>query len=132
MAMPESILSVENLTKCFPTKQGLVRAIDGISFVMAPGDTLGLVGESGSGKTTTAQCIVGMYPPTSGDILFKGETIGAAFNRRPKHVKGDLRIVFQPLSDSGSFKILVIVGAPWRGVGDMQDNFLLSGNNLFL
>jgi ABC-type oligopeptide transport system ATPase subunit len=97
--MPESILSVENLTKHFPTKQGLVRAIDGISFDMAPGDTLGLVGESGSGKTTTAQCIVGMYPPTSGDILFKQETIGTAFKRRPKRVKGDLRIVFQ---DPGS------------------------------
>ena len=97
--MPESILSVENLTKHFPTKQGLVRAIDGISFDMAPGDTLGLVGESGSGKTTTAQCIIGMYPPTSGDILFKQETIGTAFKRRPKRVKGDLRIVFQ---DPGS------------------------------
>ena len=97
--MPESILSVENLTKCFSTKQGLVRAIDGISFAMVPGDTLGLVGESGSGKTTTAQCIIGMYPPTSGDIYFKGETIGKAFKRRPKRVKGDLRIVFQ---DPGS------------------------------
>lgn len=97
--MPESILSVENVTKHFPTKQGLVRAIDGIWFDMAPGDTLGLVGESGSGKTTTAQCVVGMYPPTSGEIRFNDEVISTAFKKRPKHVKGNLRIVFQ---DPGS------------------------------
>jgi peptide/nickel transport system ATP-binding protein len=99
MAMPESILSVVNLTKHFPTKQGLVRAIDGIWFDMAPGDTLGLVGESGSGKTTAAQCVVGMYPPTSGEIRFNGDLISTAFKRRPRRVKGDLRIVFQ---DPGS------------------------------
>jgi peptide/nickel transport system ATP-binding protein len=125
MAMPESILSVENLTKCFPTKQGLVRAIDGISFVMAPGDTLGLVGESGSGKTTTAQCIVGMYPPTSGDILFKGETIGAAFNQRPKHVKGDLRIVFQDpgssLNPKRTIKQILSVPLAVHRVGTSRD-----------
>lgn len=97
--MPESILSVENLKKYFPTKEGLVRAVDDITFHMAPGDTLGLVGESGSGKTTTAQCVVGMYPPTAGEIRFKEERISTAFNRRPKYLKGDLRIVFQ---DPGS------------------------------
>ncbi|MBC7220099.1 ABC transporter ATP-binding protein [Candidatus Bipolaricaulota bacterium] len=97
--MPGDILSVDNLRKHFPTKEGVVRAVDGVSFSIAPGETFGLVGESGSGKTTTAQCIIGMYPPTSGDIWFKGERINAAFDRRPKHVKGDLRIVFQ---DPGS------------------------------
>ncbi len=97
--MPESILRVGSLRKHFPTKQGLVRAVDDVSFSVAPGDTFGLVGESGSGKTTIAQCVIGMYAPTSGDIWFKGERINMASGLRPKRVKGDLRIVFQ---DPGS------------------------------
>ena len=97
--MAETILSIEHLTKHFPTNRGVVRAVDDISFSMAVGDTLGLVGESGSGKTTTAQCVVGIYPPTSGEIRFKFHPIDGAFKRRPKELKRDLRIVFQ---DPGS------------------------------
>jgi oligopeptide/dipeptide ABC transporter ATP-binding protein len=94
-----AILTIENLVKHFPTKRGLVRAVDGISFQIGKGDTLGLVGESGSGKTTTAQCVVGIYPPTSGQIAFDGTPIGVAFNRRRKELKRKIRIVFQ---DPGS------------------------------
>jgi ABC-type oligopeptide transport system ATPase subunit len=66
MAMPNSILRVDNLVKCFPTKQGLVRAIDGISFDVAPGDTLGLVGESGSGKTSVSKARRSVQRSTAG------------------------------------------------------------------
>jgi peptide/nickel transport system ATP-binding protein len=125
MAMPESILSVEHLKKHFPTKQGLVRAIDDISFSMAPGDTLGLVGESGSGKTTTAQCVVGMYPPTSGEIRFKEESIGTAFKHRPKYIKGDLRIVFQDpgssLNPKRTIKQILSVPLKVHGIGTRHD-----------
>jgi len=93
------ILSIENLVKHFPTKRGVVRAVDNISVDIAEGDTLGLVGESGSGKTTTAQCVVGIYPPTSGQIVFDGAPIGVMFNRRDKELKRKIRIVFQ---DPGS------------------------------
>jgi peptide/nickel transport system ATP-binding protein len=97
--MNEAILIVDRLKKYFPTKRGTVKAVDDISFSVARGETLGLVGESGSGKTTTAHCIVGIYPPTDGEIRFKGQLISKAFNKRPKVLKGDIRVVFQ---DPGS------------------------------
>jgi peptide/nickel transport system ATP-binding protein len=97
--MTDAILTVDRLKKYFPTKRGTVKAVDGVSFVVAEGETLGLVGESGSGKTTVAQCIVGIYPPTEGEIRFKGELISKEFKRRSKSLKREIRIVFQ---DPGS------------------------------
>jgi len=97
--MADTILVVDKLKKYFPTKRGTVKAVDNISFSVATGETIGLVGESGSGKTTTAQCVIGIYPPTDGEILFKGQTISTAFSKRPKALKRDIRIVFQ---DPGS------------------------------
>ncbi len=94
-----AILTIEHLVKHFPTKMGVVRAVDDITFDIAEGDTLGLVGESGSGKTTTAQCVVGIYPPTSGQIAFEATPIGVSFKGRTKALKGRIRIVFQ---DPGS------------------------------
>jgi len=99
MSMTDTILVVDKLKKYFPTKRGTVKAVDNISFSVATGETIGLVGESGSGKTTTAQCVVGIYPPTDGEILFKGQTISEAFSKRSKALKRDIRIVFQ---DPGS------------------------------
>jgi len=97
--MDEAILVVDRLKKYFPTKQGTVKAVDDISFSVTVGETFGLVGESGSGKTTTAHCIVGIYPPTDGEIRFKGQFISKAFNKRPKALKREIRVVFQ---DPGS------------------------------
>lgn len=97
--MTDYILAVDQLKKYFPTKRGLVKAVDGISFSVATGETFGLVGESGSGKTTTAQCVVGIYPPTAGELRFRGQPISKAFDRRAKIFKRDIRIVFQ---DPGS------------------------------
>jgi len=97
--MPDAILAVDNLKKYFLTKRGTVKAVDNISFSVTTGETIGLVGESGSGKTTTAQCIIGIYPPTDGEIRFKGQLISKAFSKRSKALKRDIRIVFQ---DPGS------------------------------
>jgi len=116
-----SILTVDRLVKHFPTKAGTVRAVDDIAFDIATGDTLGLVGESGSGKTTTAQCVLGIYPPTSGDIVFEGATIGVMFNRRSKELKRKIRIVFQDPGSSLNPKrtIKQILSVPLRvhGIG---------------
>ncbi|MCR4404916.1 MAG: ABC transporter ATP-binding protein [Candidatus Acetothermia bacterium] len=97
--MADPILSVERLKKHFPTKLGLVKAVDGISLSVAAGETIGLVGESGSGKTTVAQCIVGIYPPTDGEIRFRGQPISRELRKRSKDLKREIRIVFQ---DPGS------------------------------
>ena len=97
--LSEEILTVENLKKYFVTKQGTVRAVDSVSFSVKQGETCGLVGESGSGKTTIAHTLVGIYEPTEGRALFKGQDISKVFSQRPKALKKEIRIVFQ---DPGS------------------------------
>ncbi|RLC72519.1 MAG: peptide ABC transporter ATP-binding protein, partial [Chloroflexi bacterium] len=97
--MKDVILEVVDLKRYFPTKQGTVKAVDGVSFTVQAGETLGLVGESGSGKTTTAHCVIGLYPPTSGELRFKGQDISRGFERRPLSLRREIRIVFQ---DPGS------------------------------
>lgn len=98
------ILKIEKLKKYFhigKDKQGpiYVRAVDGVDLNIKYGETLGLVGESGSGKSTIAYTVVGMYRPTSGQILFKGKNIGMEASRRPLSIKKEIQIVFQ---DPGS------------------------------
>lgn len=98
-ALTEEILKVSGLKRYFVTQQGLVKAIDNVSFSIKQGQTYGLVGESGSGKTTVAHTIVGIHQPTEGEIFFKGKRISETFSRRPKTLKKDIRIVYQ---DPGS------------------------------
>jgi peptide/nickel transport system ATP-binding protein len=97
--MDHAILRAQDLKKYFYTKQGVVRAADGVSFTIRERETLGLVGESGSGKSTVAYTIMGIYPATSGELLFKGQDITIATRKRPKPLKRDIQIVFQ---DPGS------------------------------
>ena len=103
-ATNNEILKIEKLKKYFhigKNKKGpiYVRAVDGVDLNIKYGETLGLVGESGSGKSTIAYTVVGMYRPTSGQILFKGENIGVEASRRPLSSKKEIQIVFQ---DPGS------------------------------
>lgn len=97
--MSEEIMVVKDLKKHFKTAQGVVKAVDGISFVINEGETFGLVGESGSGKSTTAFTIMGVYEQTEGDILFKGEPLVRGVKRRPLSLRKDMQMVFQ---DPGS------------------------------
>ena len=121
----KSILDIERLVKHFPTKMGVVRAVDDISLSIASGDTLGLVGESGSGKTTTAQCVVGIYPPTSGRIAYEETPIDVASARRSKELKRKIRIVFQDpgssLNPKRTIKQILSVPLAVHGIGTPRD-----------
>ena len=95
----DELLVVEGLRKFFATSRGIVKAVQGVSFAIHPGETFGLVGESGSGKSTVAYMVMGMYRPSGGRILFKGQGITMPHARRPLALKKELQIVFQ---DPGS------------------------------
>ena len=73
----------------FQRKVGAVQAVDGISFSVMPGETLGLVGESGCGKSTTGRAILQLYKPTNGEVVFKGKDL-------TKLNSGDMRTVYVP------------------------------------
>ena len=84
-----------NVKKYFKTKRGVIRAVDNVDFTIKEGEILGLVGESGSGKTTVGNMIMGIYPPTLGEIRYKGENLSKLASKRPKWLKKDIQIVFQ-------------------------------------
>jgi len=89
------ILTIEQLKKHFVTRQGVVKAVDGISFFVEEGETFGLVGESGSGKSTVAYTVVGMYRPTRGKIMYRREDISRESKSRSLTMKKEIQIVFQ-------------------------------------
>ena len=100
--MAEPLLRVEGLTKHFPIRRGLmsrvvgqVRAVDGVSFTIAPGEVLGLVGESGCGKTTTGRCILRLIEPTSGTVRFDGRDVTSMCKRELRALRREMQIVFQ-------------------------------------
>ena len=105
--MSQVLLSAVELKKHFvvghtrrpPRKPITVKAVDGISFVVHEGETLGLVGESGSGKSTVAYTTVGMYRPTAGRLTFRGEDLSGDKGKRSQQLRKEIQIVFQ---DPGS------------------------------
>lgn len=93
--MAEKLLEVRNLKKYFSTKAGLLHAIDGVSFSIDKGKTLGIVGESGCGKSTTGRCVLRLLEPTSGEVLFNGRNILELGRRDLNKARKDMQIVFQ-------------------------------------
>jgi oligopeptide transport system ATP-binding protein len=99
----ETLLEVNNLKMYFPITSGLiiqrqvaeVKAVDDISFFVKKGETLGLVGESGCGKTTTGRCILQLYRPTAGEILYEGKDLTKMSNRQLRSVRRQIQIIFQ-------------------------------------
>jgi peptide/nickel transport system ATP-binding protein len=90
------MLSVRDLTVEFPTTDGqVVHAVSGVSFDVAPGETLGLVGESGCGKSTTTRAIMQLPRPTAGDVVFEGQSLGALGQSDLRRVRSRMQMVFQ-------------------------------------
>jgi oligopeptide transport system ATP-binding protein len=98
-----TLLSVRDLHKHFPIRKGIliertvghVKAVDGVSFDIAEGETLGLVGESGSGKSTTGYCILQLMKPTSGSIRFMGKELTEIAREDLRRMRREMQIVFQ-------------------------------------
>jgi peptide/nickel transport system ATP-binding protein len=95
----ETLLRVEELVVEFPTRQGKVHAVSGISLDILPGETLGLVGESGCGKSTTGRAIIQLPPPTWGRVSFEGVDLTRLSGRPLRHQRTRLQLIFQdPIS----------------------------------
>lgn len=117
------VLEVRDLVKHFPLGRGLtfkrqkgtVRAVDGVSFVLHEGETLGLVGESGCGKSTVARTILRLEEPTAGTALFRGQDIFTASPKALKDIRRRLQVIFQDPYASLNPRMTVaeIIGEPW-------------------
>jgi oligopeptide/dipeptide ABC transporter ATP-binding protein len=97
-----ALLEVENLKKYFPVKKGVlsrtvgqVRAVDGVSFTLKRGETLGLVGESGCGKTTVGRSILRLTEPTAGRVIFNGKNLLELDREELRNTRASLQIIFQ-------------------------------------
>ncbi|HUP45876.1 MAG TPA: dipeptide ABC transporter ATP-binding protein [Thermoanaerobaculia bacterium] len=102
MGAGEALLVVRDLTKYFPVKRGVlsrvvgqVKAVDGVSFGISKGETLGLVGESGSGKTTVGRCILRLIEPSSGSVEFEGTDVLDLNSGDMRRMRRHMQIVFQ-------------------------------------
>jgi oligopeptide transport system ATP-binding protein len=122
-ATREPILQVRNLVKHFPLTRGIlfkkqvgaVKAVDGISFELYAGETLGIVGESGCGKSTVAKLLMNLERATSGEVFYKGEDITKLSGRALKAVRRNIQMVFQDPYTSLNPRMTVgdIIGEPF-------------------
>jgi oligopeptide/dipeptide ABC transporter ATP-binding protein len=96
------LLEVEGLTKHFPIAgtRAVVQAVNGVSFRVREGETLGLVGESGSGKTTVGRCIIGLIEPTGGAVRFRGQEVAMGRRSQLRELRGKVQLVFQEPAES--------------------------------
>jgi oligopeptide transport system ATP-binding protein len=123
----EPLLEVTDLVKHFPIKSGIVidrevdrvRAVDGVSFSIGRGQTLGLVGESGSGKSTACRTILQLISPTSGSVRFEGREIAGFSRRQMRPLRREMQMIFQdPYASLNPRKrIGQIIGDPLRRQG---------------
>ena len=111
-----SLVSVTDLVKHFPVEgsDDVVRAVDGVSFEILRGETLGLVGESGCGKSTVGRCVLRLIEPTAGEVKFAGKDILSMRKEQLREVRREMQIVFQDpyASLNPRMKVGDIVGEP--------------------
>ena len=126
--MQEAILKVTNLKKYFKTKKGTVHAVDGVSFSIEKGKTLGIVGESGCGKSTTGRAILRLVEPTDGEVIFDGVDVTKADKKQLSALRRDMQIVFQDPFSSVNPRMTVsqliaeplVVNKIYKGRGSKQ------------
>jgi len=121
------LLQVRDLVKHFPVEgsDDVVQAVDGVSFDIRAGETLGLVGESGCGKSTVGRCLLRLHEPTSGEVLFEGQNIVGLPNKEMQLLRREMQIIFQDpyASLNPRMSILSIVSEPLKihGVSNKQE-----------
>jgi len=130
VSQDQPLLEVRELKKHFPIRRGFlkrtvghVKAVDGVSFHIMEGETLGLVGESGCGKTTTGRSILRAIPPTGGEVVFRDPTLGRVNvteldKEQLKQARRNMRMIFQDpyASLNPRMTLLELVGAPLRAM----------------
>lgn len=132
VAQGNPLLEVKDLRKYFPIRGGLLRrvvadvkAVDGVSFSIKPGETLGLVGESGCGKTTVGRTLLRLEQATDGEVFFAGENILKVSGRRLKKLRREMQIIFQDPYSSLDPRILVgqsiAEGLAIHGIGNSSE-----------
>ena len=129
--MTEPLLSVRDLKMHFPVRKGVlfrrevarVRAVDGVSFDVMPGETLGLVGESGCGKSTTGRAILQLYRPTAGEVVFEGKNLCGLDEKALFPYRRHLQMIFQDPYGSLNPRMTVgdIIGEPLVTHGLVKD-----------
>ena len=131
---PEYLLEVKGLKKYFNVTHGFsfgrekqyVRAVDGVSFAIRPGETLGLVGESGCGKSTTGNCIIRLLDPSGGEVLFEGKDISKMSPKELKPLRRDIQMIFQdPYSSlDPRMRVFDLIAEPFRANEHLSDEEL--------
>jgi oligopeptide transport system ATP-binding protein len=128
----EILVDVKDLKMYFPVTAGLVfqrevaqvKAVDGVSFSIKRGETLGLVGESGCGKTTTGRCILQLYKPTAGQVMFEGHDLTRMGNRQMRRMRREMQVIFQDPYSSLNPRMTAgdIIGEPLVVHGLVRNN----------
>ena len=102
MTRDDVLVKVENLIMYFPVTDGVLKrkiadlkAVDGVSFHIKRGETLGLVGESGCGKTTTGRCILRLYEITGGKVSFEGKDLAKLKGGEMRRMRRNMQLIFQ-------------------------------------
>ena len=130
------LVQVHNLVKHFPIENSddVVKAVDGVSFEIFAGETLGLVGESGCGKSTVGKCLLRLYEPSSGEVLFEGQNLVGLPNKEMQLLRREMQIIFQDpyASLNPRLSILSTVSEPLKihGIGNKTEQRERTGDLL--